>query len=171
MACVAEGNGVMSRTTGSGPSHMRLAFYTRTNRAGEKAGTDVSCQYRACSAIAAECSGITEWFYDASHALDSRFRLDTRDVESRFGAPRGDCRELAIRGADPDRESDAIVCAALDRLPRQPRLRHPLLRAAGAVNMPLVFADDGLSLARQLTSNVLVFSRLGLSCPKWPTLQ
>jgi hypothetical protein len=171
VACTAEGNGVMSRTTGSGPTRMRLAFYGRTNHTGEKAGTDVSRQYRACSAIAAEFGAMTQWFYDAPHALDGRFRLDIRDVESRLGTPRGDCRELTIRVADLDREFDAIVCAALDRLPRQPRLRHPLLRAASTANAPFVFADDGLSLARQLASYTLVFSWLGLSCPEWPELR
>jgi len=167
-ACVAEGNGVMSRTTGSGPTRVRLAFYGRTNHTGEKAGTDVSRQYRACSAIAAEHSAMTQWFYDAPHALDGRFRLNIRDVESRLSTPRGDCRELAIRIADPEREFAAIVCAALDRLPRQPCLRHPLLRAASTANAPFVFADDDLSLTRQLASNALVFSQLGLSCPEWP---
>jgi hypothetical protein len=155
----------MSRTTGSGPTRMRLAFYGRTNHTGEKAGTDVSRQYNACSAIATELGAMTQWFYDAPHALDGRLRLNVRDVESRLGTPRGDGRELAIRVADPDREFDAIVCAALDRLPRQPRLRHPLLRAASTANVPFVFADDDLSLARQLASNALVFSRLGLSRP------
>lgn len=168
VACTAEGNGVMSRTTGSGPTRMRLAFYGRTNHTGEKAGSDVSCQYLACSAIAAEFGAMTQWFYDAPHALDGRFRLTVRDVESRLGTPRGDCRELALRIADPAREFDAIVCAALDRLPRQPRLRHPLLRAASTANTPFVFANDDPSLARQLASNPLVFSRLGLSCPEWP---
>ncbi|MFD4194235.1 recombinase family protein [Amycolatopsis thermoflava] len=161
----------MSRTTGSGSTHVRLAFYGRTNHTGEKAGRDMSRQYLACSAIAAELGAMTQWFYDAPHALDSHFRLDVRDVESRLGAPRGDCRTLAVSVADPEREFDAIVCAALDRLPRQPRLRHPLLRAASTANMPLVFADDDLSLARQLTSNALVFFRLGLRSPEWPTLR
>lgn len=170
-ACTVEGNEVMSRTTGSGPTRMRLAFYGRTNHTGVKAGTDVSRQYRACSAIAAGFGAMTQWFYDAPDALDGRFRLNIRDIESRLGTSRGDCRELALRIADPAREFDAIVCAALDRLPRQPRQRHPLLRAASTANAPFVFADDDLSLTRQLTSNALVFSWLGLSCPEWPALR
>jgi len=132
---------------------VRLAFYGRTNHTGEKAGTDVSRQYRACSAIAAEHGAMTQWYYDAPHALDGRSCLNVRDVESRLGTPRGDCRELAIRIADPDREFDAIVCAAFDRLPRQPRLRHPLLHAASTANAPFAFF------------------RLGLSCPEWPALR
>jgi DNA invertase Pin-like site-specific DNA recombinase len=155
----------MSRTTGSGQSRMRLAFYGRTNHTGEKAGTDMSRQYHACSAIATEFGAMTQWFYDAPHPLN------VRDIESRLGTPRGGCRELTIRVADADREFDAIVCAALDRLPRQPRLRHPLLRAASTANAPFVFADDDLSLTWQLASNALVFSRLGLSCPEWPELR
>ncbi len=171
VACVAEGNGVMSRIAGSGPTRVRLAFYGRTNHTGEKAGTDMCRQYLACSAIAAEVGAMTQWFYDAPHALDGRVLLGARDVESRLGAPRGDCRALAVSVADPEREFDAVVCAALDRLPRQPRLRHPLLRAASTANMPLVFADDDLSLARQLASNALVFFRLGLRSPEWPALR
>src|SRR6476469_8911170 len=103
-ACTAEGNGVMSRTTGSGPTRVRLAFYGRTNHTGEKAGTDVSRQYRACSAIAAEHGAMTQWYYDAPHALDGRSCLNVRDVESRLGTPRGACRELAIRIREPHRE-------------------------------------------------------------------
>lgn len=163
-----EGNGVMSQTTGSGPTRMRLAFYGRTNHLGEKAGTDVSRQYRACRATAAEFGAMTQSFHDAPHALDSHFCHNVRHVESRLGTPRGDCQKLATRIADPDREFDAIVCAALDRLPRQPRLRHPLLRAASTAYAPFVFASDDLSLTGQLASNALIFSRLGLLCPQWP---
>lgn len=161
----------MSRTTGSGPTRLRLAFYGRTNHTDERAGTDVSRQYVTCSAIATELGAMTQWFYDAPHALDGRFRINVRDVESRLGTPRGDCRELAIKIACPEREFDAIVCAALDRLPRQPHLRHLLLRTASTVNVPFVFADYDLSLARQLASNALVLSRFGLSCPEWPDLR
>jgi hypothetical protein len=70
-----------------GPAR-RLAFYGRTNYTGEKAGTDVSRQYRACSAIAAEFGAMTQWFYDAPHALDRRSCLNVRDVESRLGTTR-----------------------------------------------------------------------------------
>ncbi|MCP2249437.1 hypothetical protein [Lentzea aerocolonigenes] len=161
----------MSRTVSSGPTRVRLAFYGRTNHTGEKAGADMSRQYLACGAIEAKLGAMTQWFYDAPHALDGSFCLSVRDVESRLGAARGDCRALAVSVADPEREFDAVVCAALDRLPRQPRMRDPLLRAASMSNVPFVFADDDLSLARQLASNALVFYRLGLSCPEWPALR
>lgn len=99
-----EGNRVMSRTSGSRPARMRLAFYGRTNSIGVSAWTEVPHQYRACSAIAAEIGATTQWFHDAPRNLDSRFR----DVDSRLGAPRSDCRELPMRIADPHR-ADVLI--------------------------------------------------------------
>lgn len=144
VACISEGNRVMSRIIGSGPVRMRLAFYGRTNQTGEKAGTDVPRQFRACSAIAAE-----RGLYDAPHSFN------VRDVEFRLGAP----------------HIDAIICAVLDRLPRPPRLRHPLPHAASTADAPLVPADDDLSQTQPLASSAVVFFRLGLSCPDWPPLR
>lgn len=162
----------MSRTAAIGPTRMRLAFYGRTNHTGEEAGLDVARQYRACCAAAEELGAMTQWFYDAPHVVDGSVRLHVRDVESGLGAPRGDCRGLAVRLADPDRGFDMVICAALDRLPRQPRLRQLLLRAASTANVLFAFADDDLSFNRQLAGRAGIFSRLGLSCAEseWPAL-
>jgi hypothetical protein len=72
---------------------MRLAFYGRTNHTGEKAGTDVSRQYRSCSAIAAEFGAMTQWFCDAPHALDGHFGLNVRDRPAARTVPHAGWRQ------------------------------------------------------------------------------
>lgn len=156
----------MNRTTGSLPTRVRVAFYGRTNLVGEQAATEVCRQFRACTAVAGKLGAITQWFYDAPHAsgVVSAHMLES---DNQLGPPTGGCGELTTAIYRSDREFHVVICAVADRLPRQPRLRHPLLRAVREADMPLVFADE-LSVTRQSVSNSVAVRRFGIACLDWP---
>lgn len=158
----------MNLTKRSTPRPTRLAFYGRIGLGGDPDEADICRQYHAVIPIVAQLGSLTHWFFDApTIAIDGVTCPDMRLLESRLGPAHGGWRKLTATLASPGREFDAIVCARRDRLPRWPYAFHELLHAASRSAVPFVFADDALSLTRQIITNHQVFWRLGLMRPDW----